>query len=141
MLWRWPGRLAPRVAARQVFSLLDLAPTLCTVAGIAPPDHFVGQDLTPILRGERDATERPYAVVESQGGGAGLRFVDRVYGRPWRDAAARGFGDGAAFHYDLLADPYQLAPIAERDPASDELLAEWLAATPWMGEREAASAR
>jgi choline-sulfatase len=132
MLWRWPKGFAPRVVDRQVCSLVDLAPTLLAAAGVAPPAHMSGQELGAVLRGERESTAQPHAFIEVGGPGAAVRTTDGIYGRPWsRDGSQALDPDGRPFRYDLRADPFQLSPIAERDPARDELLERWIATTPW----------
>jgi arabinogalactan endo-1,4-beta-galactosidase/arylsulfatase A-like enzyme len=53
LIARWPGKgkLAPRRVSSLV-SLVDLAPTLMEIAGIAPIPEFVGKSLTGQMRGE-----------------------------------------------------------------------------------------
>jgi arylsulfatase A-like enzyme len=132
MLWRWPRRLLPRTVDQQVCSLLDVAPTLCAFAGIEPPAHMQGQDLSAVLRGEAPSAARPYAIIETSGNGAAVRRADRVYGRPWADGSARAFGAGEPFHFDLLDDPHQLRRLGQSDAESEEILRAWIEGTPWM---------
>ena len=43
MIVRWPGHVRPGTVARDPVSLIDLAPTCMTAAGISPPAHLQGK--------------------------------------------------------------------------------------------------
>lgn len=85
---RWPGRVAEGVTSAQPVSAVDLLPTLCRLAGLAPPGErrLDGVDLTPLLRGEDVVREIPlhwhYLAVE-EGPRALLRDGDWVLGADW----------------------------------------------------------
>lgn len=137
-----PAR-APRVASGHVASTIDVMPTLLELAGLEPPAHVHGSSLAPILRGEREALERPHAFVETGGDGVGVRTPTHLYGvsrTNRRDLAERPH----RFH-DLRADPYQLRNLAgggeqvETARALDSLLRAWDARTPWMHRDAGAS--
>jgi arylsulfatase A len=53
----WPGKIPPGTDSDAVCGMMDLLPTLVTLAGGAPPtDRKIdGMDLGPLLRGEKDA--------------------------------------------------------------------------------------
>lgn len=55
-----PG-VTPRAVSTPV-SLVDLGPTILDVFGLATPGHFMGQSLTPFLRGESPTLTRPIAA-------------------------------------------------------------------------------
>jgi arylsulfatase A-like enzyme len=135
MLWRWPGHLAPRVIEHQVCSLLDLAPTLLGFTGIDAPAHMAGQDLKAVIAGDLAATTRPYAIIETDAHGAAIRYTDRIVGASWKGHGKRQLDVDKPFHFDLLADPYQLNPLPTRDFDSEQLLHQWLATTHWKAER------
>ena len=139
MIWRWPGQLSPRAVDRQVCSLVDIAPTLCAFAGIEPPPCMHGQDLSGVLRGSAASAARPYAIVETGGNGAAVRFRDRVYGLPWAEGSARSFGAGEPFHFDLARDPHQFTRLQDRDEAAEGVLRDWIGSTPWMASHRPAS--
>jgi arylsulfatase A-like enzyme len=134
MLWRHPGRIAPRVSERQVCSLVDLAPTLLAMAGLEPPAHMAGQDLGAVLRGERETAAQAYALIEIAGGGAGLRSCERMHALAWRDGDQRALDHAKPFHYDLRADPFELSPLQEGDAQATAILERWVRTTPWKGE-------
>ncbi|GLZ07530.1 sulfatase atsG [Actinomadura sp. NBRC 104412] len=49
---RWPGRARPSsVDARHFVSGLDLFPTVCEAAGVAPPGDIDGRSIVPLLEG------------------------------------------------------------------------------------------
>jgi choline-sulfatase len=137
LILRWPviGRRGMTVRSR-LASLVDLAPTLLSLAGLPVPGHVHGRDLAPLLRGERDAAAEPHAFFET-GGGAGIRTVSHMYFLPFA-GPDRLLADRPAQFYDLTADPYQMRNLAEAEPLPeiaaelDSLLRAWDRATPWM---------
>ena len=129
MVLAGPDLPAGRVADDGVASLLDVAPTLLSAAGVEVPGHMQGIDLLPALRGEASLPDA--AVVETGGDGTGVRTATHLYALP-RDGRSLG-GTPHRFH-DLRDDPHQLA---RRDDAAvaadlDARLRAWDAATPWL---------
>ena len=53
--------------SEQPVSHIDLVPTLLDALGQSVPAHLQGDSLLPFLRGEVDALETPYIVVEQNG--------------------------------------------------------------------------
>jgi arylsulfatase A-like enzyme/1-acyl-sn-glycerol-3-phosphate acyltransferase len=115
-----PGVVAGRTVAEPV-SLVDVAPTLRTVAGLAPGDGD-GQDLSRVLAGAEAPADR---VVRAEhwrtdpftaGWWLGRPFGDLAAIRARRAAAVRGTtkrlvtGDGRDLGFDLAADPGELHP-------------------------------
>ena len=104
---RWKGHLAleePRVVEQQV-RLIDLMPTLLTLAGIERQPAVMGRDLTPLLLG--DALPEAPALCELLVDGRAMRAL-RTDG--FKSIAARG-----RVGFDLADDPRELAPL--RPPA------------------------
>src|ERR1700754_3109326 len=54
MIMRGPGAFSGGKIIDQPVTHLDVYPTLCEVAGVAPPDWLQGSSLVPLLRGETD---------------------------------------------------------------------------------------
>ena len=65
----WQGVIpGGRVEQRLASSGLDLLPTICDYAGVAPPDELPGLNLRPLLEGDQEETWRSDLVVETQTG-------------------------------------------------------------------------
>jgi arylsulfatase A-like enzyme len=92
LLIRAPWLLEPGGSFDQPVSLLDLAPTLTDIAGIATPAQFEGQSLIGIT--SQTASERP----------AHMRWGDAVSTRVGKWRWTR-YADGGEELYDLEADP------------------------------------
>ncbi len=61
----WPGQFQSGLVSDALVELLDMTSTLMTVAGLPCPEYMQGNDLTPILRGEKDAsTNREFVRCE-----------------------------------------------------------------------------
>ena len=148
LLVRAPGVRARRVA--QSVSLLDVAPTILDLVGIAPPDGMEGRSLRPFLEGS-EHTDRPAFAQSYHGtGSVALRLgtVEYVF-RPARAAGGpppapldEPILPAEAAHelYDVGADPREARNLAATRP---DLLAdverqvrEWLAEQHREGERQ-----
>ncbi len=57
-----PGQTSG-VRSRTLVQPTDLAPTICELVGVAPPETFTAPSYAPVLRGERDAELRTVAVT------------------------------------------------------------------------------
>jgi arylsulfatase len=119
MIWRWPERFRPR-AASGLASLLDLAPTVLDLAGVAIPSGpasdeaprqppvWPGQSLVPLLRDECNAVQDS-VVVENDEDYLGLRLRTLItsthklttYTGP---TGAEPYGE----LFDLTEDPQEL---------------------------------
>ena len=94
LLIRAPAQLAVGGAYDQPVSLLDLAPTLLDLAGIAAPSHYEGGSLLDLARGT--ASPRPAEMV----------WGDAVSTRVGKWRWTR-YGAGGQELYDLQADPME----------------------------------
>ncbi len=85
---RWPGRVKPGSECVEPFVFYDILPTLCAVAGVAPPPGVAldGVDVLPILEGR--SVERPVPLHWQ---------YDNASDGPWRIALRQG-------PWKLLAD-------------------------------------
>jgi arylsulfatase A-like enzyme len=114
------GRFTGGGHIRELFSLVDVVPTLLEAAGIPLPDHLQGSSVIPLLNGRRE--EWPQEVLiqisESQVGRA-VRTrrwkygVTAAEGDPIRDASSTHYVE--QYLYDLYADPYELTNLAGFD--------------------------
>ncbi len=81
---------------------IDLFPTLCTLAGIEPPDGLDGLDLSAAVRGEQGPVERPVfcdALNPRWGAGTEFRSIR------WQQYKYVVFRDAPPLFFDLANDP------------------------------------
>lgn len=120
---RVPGQVAAGSGSDALQSLVDLAPTFLTMAGIAVPGTMTGVDQSAVWRGEA-AAARDHALVEHrfQPDLPHLRtYVDSRYKLTlWRD---QPFGE----LFDLQQDPDELNNLWA-EPAAQDLKARLLLA-------------
>jgi arylsulfatase len=138
LVFRGPGlRAGARVQAP--VSLVDLVPTILSLAGAAPPPETDGLDLSPLLRRaspneaaeavERELADR-YLYGEAAGGLTYVEWMPEVF--PVHRSVRRGSyklvwesqRETYAL-YDLAADPAESVDIRAQQPAlTEELIAE-----------------
>ncbi|MBL7645902.1 MAG: sulfatase [Candidatus Hydrogenedentes bacterium] len=130
-----PGRVPAGHSSPALFGAIDMAPTLCGLAGIDPPEGCMGEDYSGVLRGEeapaRDAQFIMHIAKENASGGnehpapifRGVRTERYTY--------AVG-PDAPMYLFDNVADPFQMTNLIA-DPAYAALrrelrgrLARWL---------------
>jgi len=106
---------------RELFSLVDTAPTLLDAAGLPVPPHMQGRSLLPLLHGigNRDSIAWPQEVfvqISEAETGRAIRTKRWKYGvtapeaDPIQDANATHYVE--RYLYDLYADPYELTNLA-----------------------------
>lgn len=92
----------------------DIFPTLCGLAGIAPRDDLPGEDLSPLIRGERDHLNRDGVMLEFV---AELRPTTPLYNQSWRAFRSQRYkytvlGENEGMQpwqlFDVESDPYEL---------------------------------
>ena len=113
---RWPGRVPAGGRVAEPSELVDLYPTLCAAAGVAPPDDLDGDSLLPLLSGDAS-------------GWRGVAVSDYCQ---WLPAPARmvrlgrwklNYYTGAGFElFDLGADPDELHDLSARPESRTTLL-------------------
>jgi hypothetical protein len=99
-----PG-VVPREIAEPV-SLVDIAPTLLDLFGVAAPGPFMGQSLAPLVAGKDVSLERPIAIQATHGL-AGL-YVGR-------HKVIFDFNTRTVEVYDLEKDPGEKQNLADSD--------------------------
>ncbi|MEX0746092.1 MAG: sulfatase-like hydrolase/transferase [Phycisphaeraceae bacterium] len=131
---RGPNIPAGRVAT-QVASLVDVGTTLLSLAGAPPARHLQGQNLVPVLRGERATLDCNMAFIESSEG-CGVRTPTQLLGVPWAEDR-RSLADRPHRFHDLPQDPWQLdnqvgsAAWARPVRELEAQLRQWDQRTPW----------
>jgi arylsulfatase A-like enzyme len=124
-VFHWPNGLGKPLAIDAPVQIVDLAPTVLDLAGIAPLPQFQGMTLAPILRGEVGADpERPVYLQRRRYDSSfvqGIRVVGEQFGLRvghWKYIEAPDEGSYELF--DLARDPGEKANLfdARRDQAS-----------------------
>nr|WP_255519063.1 sulfatase-like hydrolase/transferase [Kitasatospora sp. SID7827] len=110
-----PGVPAGAVDGRLVNTGLDLIPTLCDLAGIAPPPGSSGPSDPSGLPGRsvRAPDPHPYVVVETRWEGPGLQnALGRMVRAGRHKYVCYAWGDHREQLFDLAADPGELVNLA-----------------------------
>ncbi len=138
MIWRGPQcDRQDAVVKSHVGSLVDVAPTLLSLAGSALPAHFQGRNLQPLLSDCGEENQPETAAFIETSGGAGIRTPTHLYYLPFVHGE-RGLADTPEQFYAVSEDPCQLDNLAGTDrdadtaAALDHRLRTWDAAVPWM---------
>jgi len=126
MMASWPEALPEGVAdAAHLVSGLDVTPTICDFAGIAPPPAMRGLSLRPALE-ERPVEWRDFLVSSSLGRGRMIRTAD------WK--LIRFEGENEMQLFDSPNDPYEMHELSRGSNRFDTAIAELAKA---LGEYEA----
>jgi arylsulfatase A-like enzyme len=140
----WPGRVAEGMRDDSMVNLVDLAPTLLQLQGLAVPRAMHSEGLPTVTDAEpRDATCAEYGAGGPPFRMADLEKLPRPYGRralmqslQWREAEGRRkmvrtrewkyvhdpMGDRDEL-YDLVNDPWELENVVD-NPVHQDILAE-----------------
>jgi arylsulfatase A-like enzyme len=110
----WPGVIHQSVAPIPA-SLIDIAPTLASLAGVAIPSEWQGQDLSPWLLG--DDAEPPKSVY-SEGGYNSDKPWQLIRTPNWSYSVNRNDGNPIAL-FDTTNDPYQMVNLVNSSLAKD----------------------
>ena len=106
MIWRWPGEFKAGRVAEEIVEAVDLANTLCALAGLDAMETADGKDISPLLRGRSGqvhrvgVTEFAWSKSVRKGKHRLVNYVDEMFPREHPD----GFGE----LYDLEADPWEM---------------------------------
>ena len=117
-LVRYPGRLPAGTGTQSLTSLIDLAPTFLSAAGLTAPGSMQGVDQLDAWAGRRPA--RDHAIVENRFQPTMVHIRTYVEDR-YKLTVYRG--ETHAELFDLQEDPDELHNLAV-DPAHERLRAE-----------------
>ena len=106
-IWRGPG-IAAGSSIRAPVGLVDLAPTVLDLVGVAPPASMQGRSLAPFLRGEAAADWREGIVTENDDELFGI-FLRTLSTERWRLSCYGGQPYGELF--DRREDPHELTNL------------------------------
>jgi arylsulfatase A-like enzyme len=137
---RWPGRVpAGKVDEQTVLAGVDLFPTLCALAGAAPPAGLDGEDLSKALLGtpadrkgalfwEYGRNDRAFKYPAAPDRSPGVAVLEGS----WK-LLVNADGSGAEL-YDLSADPKETTNVAAEHPERARRLSaralEWRRSVP-----------
>jgi arylsulfatase A-like enzyme len=111
----WPGRIRS-ARSDALVSLIDIVPTLCDLAGIAPPGGMDGLSLRPLLE-QRAVSVRDVVFGEYYGKQAWRVPIRMARTARWKYVRYLGYGEEL---YDLAADPGELHNLAADPGAATE---------------------
>jgi arylsulfatase A-like enzyme len=112
-----PGGAAGKSSPRTV-QLLDIFPTFCDAAGIAPPAGLEGHSLVPLAKDPQATWQNPaYTVCRN-----GPAFGQSVRNERWRYSEFTG-GSGGAVLFDQDNDPHEMTNLAN-EPKHKDTVAE-----------------
>jgi arylsulfatase A-like enzyme len=140
MIFHCPDKLGKRTVDTQVASLVDMAPTLLSLAGVDVPDKMQGTDISSVVKGEAREVGANAAFIETTSMTAGIRTMSHLYGvktEKGADGQIRASGEKAMF-FDVPSDPFQernLIETGEQKELGAELhkrVMDWDKNTPWM---------
>jgi choline-sulfatase len=127
---RLPGRIPAGSVTPALVELVDLAPTLCAVAGLPVPKTMQGRSLTHLLDGAAPQTHRDHVIVEyAQNDEVMIR--DRRWKLVYERGAQRrtdGYDTGLPLErhrlrlFDLENDPRELVSVTGK-PQNAETVA------------------
>ena len=120
-LVRWPGRIAPGRNTAFV-SVMDIAPTIEALAGLAPGPARPGVDVLPVLAQGRALPARDLRFGVDQ-----VRYQARAVLRaPYKLVEERRDGALTRRLFDVAADPFERDDLTARRPDLVEQLASAL---------------
>lgn len=155
MFFRGPG-LSPCRVSGQVASLIDVLPSLASLAGLDVPPGVQGADLSPVIRGEAEAVGGNEAFLEGADGDLSIRTPSHKYtvsttnqavdlmlkGHPLpAGGAERRVLEGGETLFDLREDPLETRNLLEGSTAETaggiaaelrQRLLAWDRQTPWL---------
>jgi arylsulfatase A-like enzyme len=111
-LARWPGKIRAGGTSDHVGAFWDVLPTLCELAGLAPPAGLDGLSFTPTLLGTGAQAQHDHLYWEYHGAGGrqAVRFGE------WKAVRYNVKKDGPLELYHLATDPVEQHDVAAAHP-------------------------
>ncbi|MEX2142122.1 MAG: sulfatase [Pirellulales bacterium] len=117
-VWSVPGVTRPGGVCSRTVDYTAVYPTLCSLAGVSPPAHLEGRDITPLLKDPTAPWDVPAMTTHGRGNHS-------VRSERWRYIR---YANSDEELYDTAADPLEYTNLAARsDQATRKAeLAQWL---------------
>lgn len=115
---RWPAGIGPAQVCDELVSNVDFLPTLCDLAGIAPPDGVEGKSLRPLLEGSAPRRWREFIVSEYYSKQKWANPIRMLQTKRWKYIRYRHWGEEL---YDLERDPAEVTNLAHTLPPAGEI--------------------
>ncbi len=112
LIVRWPGRIPSGVAVDATVRLIDVAPTVCGLAGVEGGDDFQGLDLSPLWQPGATPSDRP-VFAEGYFWSPEERFMRIADGKKTIVYTA----SKKVEVFDIENDPHEKVDLAPRDKA------------------------
>lgn len=126
---QWPERLKPAHNTRQIASIMDVMPTVLSLAGVDIPATVEGQDLKPILFGETDELEENQVFIDAYvHRRIGIRTPTHMYAIPMEGDVEQEWTpspveDGKHLFFDLRDDPFQMNNLIDSGQQQETMIA------------------
>ncbi len=109
MVVRWPGKIKGSTTSDFAWSMVDVFPTLCEIAGAPVPPNLDGQSVLPTLLGkEQPAIDHIYFEIHHP-------FQQAVRYQKWK--GFRTGTDDPLQLYNVQLDPEERQNVAQKNPA------------------------
>jgi arylsulfatase A-like enzyme len=139
LIFHWNNRLKNGIRDNCVASLIDIAPTLLSLADIEIPAHMQGKDLSPALM-DSQALGGKEAFIENVNGEIAVRTTNHMYSivTSAQENTSTRWVETGKFFYDMREDIFQLQNLADGSEQKDiahrlrEMVLQWDKETPWM---------
>lgn len=119
MIFHAPTLLDSHVVEEQIVSLVDVMPTLLSLANVEIPQSAQGQDCSSVISGQKATLEKNWAIIETNKPEIGIRTQTHLLGLGLKEAVVEeksasdiAIDYEAALFYQVEEDPYQLKNLA-----------------------------
>ncbi len=115
-IFKMPGIIEKGKIPDELFSSVDIVPTICGLLGIKIPEYCQGVDFSPCLKGAENFYGPGKVLIEMVNNPRwNLDFLD------WRGIVTDKYKycfyeDGSELLFDIAQDPYEMDNLAEKNP-------------------------
>lgn len=110
---RWPGHIPPNTECAEPIAFYDLLPTLCALAGVAPPDSARdGVNILPLLDGKK--VDRPTPLHWQYDHATDAPWTFALRSGPWKLLTNANRTQFAL--YNLQTDPNESEDLSTKHP-------------------------